>query len=562
MQGNDRQSDDLQKDAEIKMIQEREQNEELQQLEEKKSLFSNTTQRWILWILDLVGLIIFLGYCYLIQSYLSTIYFLIFMLIIQTWETKLYKIGMFERRDSDKKVYKDPFDFLENYPKIREQQRQRKTIAGDNQNLEDDVTEISGMDETEIKYKPLYWIIFKDQNHAIWMFLLIFSALTLVMKGTFIGIIKNDPQQAANIMTQYNYEGLEIYFEMLKNNKFSISTKDYVKIFLPNSLIFIFCCFVMALRRVKKKKYLEQFGEPINRQIFSFYFIIIWLFLAIILISNQSIIGYIYFILEIIVGFRFFQKEATITQFDKMVLKVLKFTLITTLLIVYFAGTPIITQFVGPDSFWPQYFGLDIMYWMRTDYQWNSYVFMVGGLILFAFLCIVTEQFTNEDRKIIFKDAIQECTTHYEIYQFKKQKYNTTIMEEKEAPNFQGQQQEEEEQEIQLKQQLADENELKQMMPGQPVRMSHVDEGDEEDKNKLLYKLNTALFSLGNKFTKFIDQPIVTLRLLQLLMITIVIMQKTYESLLSVIWIMITGIFSLLQSQVSHYDIILIPLPL
>lgn len=102
------------------MIQEREQNEELQQLEEKKSLFSNTTQRWILWILDLVGLIIFLGYCYLIQSYLSTIYFLIFMLIIQTWETKLYKIGMFERRDSDKKVYKDPFDFLENYPKIRE----------------------------------------------------------------------------------------------------------------------------------------------------------------------------------------------------------------------------------------------------------------------------------------------------------------------------------------------------------------------------------------------------------------------------------------------------------
>lgn len=44
--------------------------------------------------------------------------------------------------------------------------------------------------------------------------------------------------------------------------------------------------------------------------------------------------------------------------------------------------------------------------------------------------------------------------------------------------------------------------------------MSHVDEGEEEDKNKLLYNLNTALFSLGNKFTKFIDQPIVTLRLL------------------------------------------------
>lgn len=31
--------------------------------------------------------------------------------------------------------------------------------------------------------------------------------------------------------------------------------------------------------------------------------------------------------------------------------------------------------------------------------------------------------------------------------------------------------------------------------------MSHVDEGEEEDKNKFLYKLNTAVFSLGNKFT-------------------------------------------------------------
>ena len=53
--------------------------------------------------------------------------------------------------------------------------------------------------------------------------------------------------------------------------------------------------------------------------------------------------------------------------------------------------------------------------------------------------------------------------------------------------------------------------------------MSHVEDSDEEDKNKLLYKLNYTLFSLGKKFSKFIDQPIVTLRLLQLLMITIVI---------------------------------------
>ena len=58
-------------------------------------------------------------------------------------------------------------------------------------------------------------------------------------------------------MSPYNYEGIEIYFELLKNNKFSITTGDYIKIFLPNSLIFIFCCFVIALRRVKKKKYLE-----------------------------------------------------------------------------------------------------------------------------------------------------------------------------------------------------------------------------------------------------------------------------------------------------------------
>lgn len=58
-------------------------------------------------------------------------------------------------------------------------------------------------------------------------------------------------------MTPENYEGIEIYFELQKNNNFIISTKDYIKIFLPNSLIFIFCCFVIALRRVKKKKFFE-----------------------------------------------------------------------------------------------------------------------------------------------------------------------------------------------------------------------------------------------------------------------------------------------------------------
>jgi hypothetical protein len=41
--------------------------------------------------------------------------------------------------------------------------------------------------------------------------------------------------------------------------------KDYVKIFLPNSLIFIFCCFVMALRRVNNKKYFEEFGDAVNK---------------------------------------------------------------------------------------------------------------------------------------------------------------------------------------------------------------------------------------------------------------------------------------------------------
>ena len=67
-------------------------------------------------------------------------------------------------------------------------------MTNDNENMDDDDSEISGLDDNEIKYKPLYWIIFKDEIYAIWIFLLIFSALTLIMKGVFIGIIKNDPQ--------------------------------------------------------------------------------------------------------------------------------------------------------------------------------------------------------------------------------------------------------------------------------------------------------------------------------------------------------------------------------
>lgn len=95
------------------------------------------------------------------------------------------------------------------------------------------------------------------------MFLLVLSALSLVVKGVFLGIIKNDPSQALNLMTIQNYQGMEIYFT-LSNNKFIFNAKDYVKIFLPNSLIFIFCCFVMALRRVNSKKYLEEFGDAVN----------------------------------------------------------------------------------------------------------------------------------------------------------------------------------------------------------------------------------------------------------------------------------------------------------
>lgn len=65
-------------------------------------------------------------------------------------------------------------------------------------------------------------------------------------------------------MTIENYEGIEIYFTLKKNN-FIFDAKDYVKIFLPNSLIFIFCCFVMALRRVNNKKYFEEFGDAVNK---------------------------------------------------------------------------------------------------------------------------------------------------------------------------------------------------------------------------------------------------------------------------------------------------------
>jgi len=55
-------------------------------LEDAKPLFSNKVQRILLLGIDLIGLVAFLLYCYYIQSYFSTFYFLIMLVLIQfTW---------------------------------------------------------------------------------------------------------------------------------------------------------------------------------------------------------------------------------------------------------------------------------------------------------------------------------------------------------------------------------------------------------------------------------------------------------------------------------------------
>lgn len=45
---------------------------------------------------------------------------------------------------------------------------------------------------------------------------------------------------------------------------------------------------------------------------------------------------------------------------------------------------------------------------------------MAAGLLLFTFLCIVSESLRNEERKRIFKEPIHDCVENYELYLFRK----------------------------------------------------------------------------------------------------------------------------------------------
>ncbi|CAD8168379.1 unnamed protein product [Paramecium pentaurelia] len=472
----------------------------------------------IMQALDIIGMLGLLVYCILIQSYYSTYYLICLLLILNYSYISSYK-GVQVRNS---KLYT-----------LTEFASQQEQFHNTNQNQE----------QSENTFITQYWLVLNDFKKPIWQSFVIVSALSLIVKLVLYPIAKNGGYE---MMSIENFSGLEVYFTVI-NGKITVSSAEQGLAFAPNCIMLALAIIILTFRNVQIK---HEFHELSDSPILTKFFILLMLLNLIILTCcTKSLIGLIMWSFQLVLLLRMYQNQLV----DKLYFIILKIVIMVILVVMFFISTPIkkvILQNNQAASFTLQFTGFQLFGYF-SNYEAQAILFIIFSIIVLNMLCIVNEKIKTQNIKNQFNYTIAEISQQYEDFKqfqtlIKSQMENISIdiddsPKQKRESGKEDELSDSDQIDLEEEKEISDENNDESKDNIKPNRISNFILDQQINTSFYINKIERVWYNSLENIKNTIDKPLVSLIILQILSLSIVILQQTYFSILLVCWLILTG---------------------
>ena len=208
--------------------------------------------------------------------------------------------------------------------------------------------------------------------------------------------------QIYDLMSQNNWDGLEIYFTINNTDPLDIliTSSQYTFSFMPNIIVIILSAIALIINRVESITPLELYNYRINSKSFRFYLVMVWFFLVALVVTSQSVQGYILFMFQLALTFKIFYNEPSPNIIEKVIIKTLMIYMYLMLIICFGFGTNSGTQFLEQKlQNLGDFLGLFLVKNLEK-YNWSSIIFVICSYCMFVFICLLNEQMNHYDRRV------------------------------------------------------------------------------------------------------------------------------------------------------------------
>ncbi|CAD8150413.1 unnamed protein product [Paramecium octaurelia] len=274
--------------------------------------------------------------------------------------------------------------------------------------------------------------------------------------------------------------------------------------------------------------------------------------LIILTCCTKSLIGLIMWGFQLVLLLRMYNNHLV----DKQYFIILKIVIMVILVVMYFISTPIqkvILQNSRAASFTLQFTGFQLFGYF-SNYESQAILFIIFSIIVLNMLCLVSEKIKTQNVKNQFHYTVQEISQQYKDFkqfqEFIKIQMGNISVDINDSPQGKRKsgdfsQQEEDSKEIDFEEskEISDEDveEQEQRESKESPKIDRIFQNQYESSATYFHKIEKAWYDQLEIIKTTIDKPLISLIILQILSLSIVILQQTYFSILLVCWLILTG---------------------
>lgn len=197
-----------------------------------------------------------------------------------------------------------------------------------------------------------------DIKKYLWYLTSVFSAIFLIFKIVMYTLLFSETSWSVGLMSAWNFEGCEIYFWVVNEHEIEVGWMEYLKAFVPNTLVLVFSVVTILMQRVNNKVNLECLCEQVNKKAYKFYLVLVWVLLIVLISSGDSVQGYALFLFQLLLTLKIFLRNPLRTEMA--IIQWLKYYLYLILATSFLFSTPLGVEYQQDNQYLSDFLGLPL----------------------------------------------------------------------------------------------------------------------------------------------------------------------------------------------------------